>query len=153
LINNLIKVAFLSTLPITELRGAIPVAISYYHLPAIPSYIFAVVGNLVPAVILLKYLESFSIFLRKWRIFELFFSWLFQRTRKYEKKYEKYGALFLLFFVAIPFPGTGVWTGSAAAFLFGIRFWYAFPMMTAGVIIAGLIVTYANLGIISLFTH
>ena len=153
MINNLIKVAFLSALPITELRGAIPVAISYYHLPAIPSYIFAVVGNLVPAVILLIYLKPFSDFLRKWPLFELFFSWLFQRTRKYEKKYEKYGALFLLFFVAIPLPGTGVWTGSAAAFLFGIRFWYAFSMMATGVIIAGLIVTYANLGIINLFIH
>ena len=151
--NNLIKVAFLSTLPVTELRGAIPIAISYYHLPAMPSYIFAVLGNIFPAIFLLLYLKPFSNFLRRWQIFELFFCWLFQRTRKHEKRYEKYGALFLLFFVAIPLPGTGVWTGSVAAFLFGIRFWYAFPMMAGGVIIAGLIVTWTNLGIINLFTH
>ncbi len=153
MINNLIKIAFLSTLPVTELRGAIPIAISYYHLPVLPSYLFAVLGNLIPAIFLLIYLKPFSEFLRRWHVFDLFFSWLFQRTRKHEKRYEKYGALFLLFFVAIPFPGTGVWTGSVAAFLFGIRFWYAFPMMVGGVIIAGLIVTWANLGIINLFVY
>ncbi len=151
--NNFIKIALLAMLPVTELRGAIPIAISYYHLPALPSYIFAVLGNLVPAFFLLIYLKPFSNFLRKWHVFDLFFNWLFQRTRRHEKRYEKYGALFLLFFVSIPFPGTGVWTGSVAAFLFGIRFWYAFPMMVGGVIIAGIIVTWTSLGIINLFIY
>ncbi|HKK83770.1 MAG TPA: small multi-drug export protein [Atribacterota bacterium] len=150
---NLIKVFLLSTLPVLELRGAIPIAISYYKLPVIPSYLFSVIGNLVPAVFLLLYLKPFSDFLRKWHFFDIFFSWLFKRTRRHEKKYEKYGALFLLFFVAVPLPITGVWTGSVAAFLFGIRFWYAFPMMAGGVMIAGIIVTGTNLGIINLIVH
>jgi len=150
---NLIKVFLLSTLPVLELRGAIPIAISYYKLPVIPSYLFSVIGNLVPAVFLLLYLKPFSDFLRKWHFFDIFFSWLFKRTRRHEKKYEKFGALFLLFFVSVPLPITGVWTGSVAAFLFGIRFWYAFPMMAGGVIIAGIIVTGTNLGIINLIAH
>ena len=150
---SLIKVFLLSTLPVLELRGAIPIAISYYKLPVIPSYLFSVIGNLVPAVFLLLYLKPFSDFLRKWHFFDIFFSWLFKRTRRHEKKYEKYGALFLLFFVAVPLPITGVWTGSVAAFLFGIRFWYAFPMMAGGVMIAGIIVTGTNLGIINLIVH
>ncbi len=153
MIINLIKVFLLSTLPVLELRGAIPIAISYYKLPVIPSYLFSVMGNLVPAVFLLLYLKPFSDFLRKWYFFDIFFSWLFKRTRRHEKKYEKYGALFLLFFVAVPLPITGVWTGSVAAFLFGIRFWYAFPMMAGGVLIAGMIVTATNLGIINLIAH
>ncbi len=153
MIINLIKVFLLSTLPVLELRGAIPIAISYYKLPVIPSYLFSVMGNLVPAVFLLLYLKPFSDFLRKWYFFDIFFSWLFKRTRRHEKKYEKYGALFLLFFVAVPLPITGVWTGSVAAFLFGIRFWYAFPMMAGGVLIAGMIVTGTNLGIINLIAH
>lgn len=153
MIINLVKVFLLSTLPVLELRGAIPVAISYYKLPVIPSYLFSVMGNLVPAFFLLLYLKPFSDFLRKWYFFDIFFSWLFKRTRRHEKKYEKYGALFLLFFVAVPLPVTGVWTGSVAAFLFGIRFWYAFPMLAGGVIIAGIIVTATNLGIINLIAH
>lgn len=152
MLYNLIKVFFLSTLPVTELRGAIPVGLNIYNLPVLPTYIFAVLGNIIPALFLLMYLKSFSEFLRKWPIFDIFFSWLFRRTGKYEKKYEKYGALFLFFFVAIPFPGTGVWTGSVAAFLFGIRFCYAFPMMVGGVVIAGIVITLANMGLINLFT-
>ncbi|MGE4413061.1 MAG: COG2426 family protein [Candidatus Caldatribacteriota bacterium] len=151
MINNLIKVAILSTLPITELRGAIPVGINLYHLPVLPTYLFSVLGNIIPAFFLLIYLKPFSDFLRRWSIFDLFFSWLFQRTRRYESRYEKYGALFLFLFVSIPLPGSGVWTASVVAFIFGIRFWYAFPMMIAGVAVAGLIVTGANLGIINLF--
>ncbi len=147
---NLIKVSLLSTLPVLELRGALPIAINYYKLPIIPSYLFAVLGNMLPAVFLLLYLKPFSDFLRKWKLFDLFFCWLFTRTRRHEPRYEKYGALFLLFFVSIPLPVTGVWTGSVAAFLFGIRFRYAFPMMAGGVIIAGIIVAMANLGIINL---
>jgi uncharacterized membrane protein len=151
LLNNLIKITFLAALPVTELRGAIPIGLNFYNLPVLPTYIFAVLGNIVPALFLLKYLKPFSELLRQWNIFELFFSWLFKRTGKYEKKYEKYGALFLFFFVAIPLPGTGVWTGSVAAFLFGIRFWYALATMTAGVACAGVIITLANLGILSFF--
>ena len=132
-----------------ELRGAIPIAINYYRLPVLPSFIFAIIGNLAPAIFLLLYLKPFSDYLRRWHFFDLFFSWLFRRTRRHEKRYEKYGALFLLFFVAIPLPITGVWTGSAAAFLFGIRFWYAFPMIVGGVMIAGVIVSLTSLGIIS----
>lgn len=152
MLSNLIKITFLSSLPITELRGAIPIAISYYGLPVLPSYLFSVIGNLVPAVFLLLYLKLFSDFLRRWHPLDLFFCWLFKRTRKYEQRYEKYGAFFLFIFVAIPLPGTGVWAGSVAAFLFGIRFWYAFPMMVGGVLVAGLIVTLANLGVIHLVT-
>lgn len=149
--NKLIKVAFLSSLPITELRGAIPIGLNIYDLPVLPTFLFAVLGNILPAIILLIYLKTVSEFLRRWSIFNCFFSWLFRRTDRYKYKYEKYGAFFLFIFVAIPVPGTGVWTGSAAAFLFGIRFWYAFPMMLAGVFCAGLIVILTNFGIISLF--
>lgn len=152
MLNDLIKIAFLSTLPVTELRGAIPIGLNFYQLPVWSTYLFAVLGNIIPAIFLLKYLKPFSDFFRKWFFLDKFFSWLFARTGKYEKKYEKYGALFLFFFVAIPLPGTGVWTGSVAAFLFGIRFWYAFPMMVGGVCVAGIIVTLANLGLINIFS-
>jgi len=149
LINDGLRIALLSTLPITELRGAIPLALTIYKMPVFPTYIFAVLGNIVPAIFLLFYLKPFSNFLCRWCLFNMFFKWLFKRTRRHEEKYEKYGALFLLFFVAIPLPGTGAWTGSVAAFVFGIRFWYAFPTIVGGVMIAGIIVTLTSLGIIN----
>lgn len=150
MINDGLRVALLSALPITELRGAIPLALTIYKMPVFPAYIFAVLGNIVPAIFLLLFLKPFSEYLRRWHFFDIFFEWLFKRTRRNNQgKFEKYGALFLLFFVAIPLPVTGAWTGSVAAFVFGIRFWYAFPMIVGGVMIAGVIVTLTSLGIIS----
>ncbi|GAJ13251.1 unnamed protein product [marine sediment metagenome] len=150
MINDGLRIALLSALPIAELRGAIPIALTIYKMPVFSTYIFAVLGNIVPAIFLLLFLKPFSEYLRQWYYFDIFFEWLFKRTRRNtEKKFEKYGALFLLFFVAIPLPVTGAWTGSAAAFVFGIRFWFAFSAIAGGVMIAGVIVTLASLGIIN----
>jgi uncharacterized membrane protein len=149
LIINILKIAFISALPITELRGAIPIALIIYKMPVFSAYFFAVLGNIVPVIFLLLYLKPFSDFLCRWHFLNIFFKWLFKRTHQYEEKFEKYGALFLLVFVAVPLPGTGAWTGSIAAFVFGIRFWYAFPAIVGGIIIAGIIVTLTSLGIIS----
>lgn len=45
--KNYIIVFFVSMLPLIELRGAIPIAVGY-DLPIVPSYIVAVIGNIVP---------------------------------------------------------------------------------------------------------
>ena len=74
--------------------------------------------------------------------FDKFFTFLFERTRrKHSKKFEKWGALALITFVAIPLPITGGWSGALAAFVFGIPFKKALPLIFSGVIIAGVIVT------------
>jgi uncharacterized membrane protein len=44
---------------------------------------------------------------------------------------------FLLLFVAIPLPTTGVWTGSMIAGLFDIRLRTALPLILLGNCIAG----------------
>lgn len=56
---------------------------------------------------------------------------------------QHYGYPALVLFVAVPLPITGAWTGSLIAFLFKIPFKKAFPLITAGVALAGLIVTAA----------
>ena len=63
---------------------------------------------------------------------------------------EKYGALGLLLFVAIPLPGTGVYSAAILAFLFGIRFWYSFISLTLGMLVAGVVVTLASTGIMEI---
>lgn len=44
------------------------------------------------------------------------------------------------YFVAIPLPGTGVWSGSLAAALLDIRFKWAFPAIVLGNLIAALLI-------------
>jgi uncharacterized membrane protein len=139
--------------PVGELRLAIPVALTSLNLTPIEAYLIAVLGNLIPIIFLLLFLDPVAQFLirhSKWC--ERFFEWLFNRThRRVIKHYEIYGYIALVIFVAIPLPITGAWTGSVAAYLLGIPFWKAFALIGLGVAISGLIVTLASLGIISLF--
>jgi len=137
-------VFFTSASPLVELRGAIPLAILVYKFPLIKSFIIAILGNILPILPILYFLEGISNFLRKrFLFFEKFFSWLFQRTRKkFQDSYLKWGKVALVIFVAIPLPFTGAWTGSLAAFLFGFKKKEAFWLITLGVLIAAIIVSF-----------
>ncbi len=139
----------IAMLPIFELRGAIPIAL-WLELVASKAFLFAVIGNLIPIPFLLLLLGPVSESLRKYKLFDRFFDWLFQRTRRKSKLIERLELVGLVLFVAIPLPITGAWTGTVAAFLFDIPFKYAFPAIIIGVLIAGVIVTTASLGIIQL---
>ncbi|UCE04168.1 MAG: small multi-drug export protein [Candidatus Latescibacterota bacterium] len=137
-------------LPIVELRGAIPWALTIGALEWPRAYLFSVIGNMVPVVPLLLFLEPVSKLLRRFRFMDRFFNWLFARTRKREWAIRRYGPIGLVLFVAIPLPITGAWTGCAAAFVFGIPFHRSFFYILLGVCIAGAIVTAAVLGGVSL---
>lgn len=139
---------FIASLPVSELRGAIPFAITVGDIPWAKAYWLAVVGNLLPVPLLLLGLEPVSRWLRRWPMWERFFSWLFARTRRRGKLVERYKAIGLTLFVSIPLPVTGAWTGCVAAFIFGIRPRLALPAVIAGVLIAGVIVTLVTLGVI-----
>lgn len=134
-------------LPISELRGAIPLGL-YYGMPLGKVFCLAVLGNLIPVIPVFFLLEPISQRLRKFKIWARFFDWFFERTKKKAELIQKYEALGLMMFVAIPLPVTGAWTGLAAATLFKIRFKYAFIAIFAGVVIAGIIVSIlSTLGI------
>lgn len=142
-----IKIFLLAMTPLGELRISLPVALTIYRLDWFSAYLISVIGNLVPIILLLLFLEPVSRWLSKnFQIFQKFFSWIFARTRKkYNAKIEKYGKVALLLFVALPLPLTGGWSGSLVAFLYGIPFKTAFPLITLGIMIAGVIVLLATL--------
>jgi uncharacterized membrane protein len=147
-----LAVMVIGALPISELRGAIPVAMGIYGMGPFEAYSLSVLGNLIPVIPLLLFLEPVSEYLRRYRIFDVFFTWLFSRTRKnHSENFEKYGLLALTLFVAVPLPVTGAWTGCAAAFVFGVRFKHSFPAIAAGIMIAGIIVTIVTMTGMSLF--
>jgi len=141
-----IQIFLLAMTPIGELRVSLPAALTIYHLDWGLAYLISVIGNLVPVVFLLLFLEPvFSRLSKNFKIFQQFSSWFSTRARKkYEARIEKYGRFALVVFVAIPLPLSGGWTGSLVAFLFGIPFKIAFPLITLGIMIAGLIVLLAT---------
>lgn len=150
-----LAVLIISAIPISELRGSIPVAMGIYGMGPVEAYFLSVLGNLLPVIPLLLFLEPVSVYLRRYRIFDVFFTWLFSRTRQnHSESFEKYGLLALTIFVAIPLPATGAWSGCAAAFVFGIKFRHSLPAIAAGVMIAGIIVTavtMTGMGLLELF--
>lgn len=133
----------IAMLPIAELRVSIPIALSVYKLSIFSSLFWSVLGNIIPAIIIIRYINPISVWLRKKsRMMEKFFNWWFAKTKgKFQKSYLKYGGLALVIFVAIPLPMTGAWTGALAAFLFGIPTRRAIWLVLAGVVIAGIIVS------------
>jgi uncharacterized membrane protein len=139
----------IAMVPISELRASIPIAIKIYHLSIWSAYLWSVLGNLVPMILIVLILQPIADFLsRHFRIFHKFFEWLFEHTRKRgEKKFEKWGTFAVFILTAIPIPLLGGWTGPLAAFVFNIKLKKSIPLIILGCAVAGLIVTFLTVGL------
>lgn len=142
----------ISAIPIGELRAGLPIALEVFHLPIERAFLFSVLGNFFPVIFVLLFLEKVLVFLRRWKFWNNLFEKIFKSTcKKFEGKYAVWGSLALVLFVGIPFPVTGAWSGSLAAILFCIPKFRAAVLIFLGIILAGVIVTLADLGIVSIF--
>jgi len=139
----------LAMMPVSELRGAIPYAVGVAGMDWQRAYIISVIANFLPVIPLYILIGPVSEYLRRVPLFDRFFTWLFARARRKGKLIERFEILGLILFVAIPLPVTGAWTGTIAAFIFGVKKRLAFPAVFAGICIAGVIVTLAVTGVIS----
>lgn len=128
-----------AALPIIELRGAIPVGISL-GLSPIHATLISLVGSMIPVPFILFSIRPIFNYLKTTKIFKKLVHKLTDRSMNGSGKIQKYGAWGLLIFVAIPLPGTGVWSGSLAAALLDMRFKWAFPAILVGNIIAAVII-------------
>jgi len=144
----------IAALPVVELRLSIPYGILSMHMPVVWVFILSVLGNVLPILPILYFMEPVSARLRKFRLWARFFDWLFERTRrKASDVIEKYELWGLMIFVAIPLPMTGAWTGAMAASLFNLDKKRSFWAVSAGVLIAAIIVTILSLGTKGVMQH
>lgn len=151
-IVNLAKVAFVSMLPIFELRGGIPLGIIGHGITWWKVFLVSVIANILPVPFILKLMYPIEKWLQQWKTWNRLFSWLFAHTRKRtEKKIERWEELGLILFVAIPLPVTGAWTGSLAAYIFNLNFRKALACIIVGVFIAAILVTLASITGFNLF--
>ncbi|MGC8851807.1 MAG: COG2426 family protein [Minisyncoccia bacterium] len=146
-ISKELIIFLISMSPLSELRGAIPLALIVYHFPVWKAFLISIIGNSLIIIPVIFFLEKVSDWLmKKSKLFNYFFNWLFKRTRlKIEGNYKKYSKWALTIFVAIPLPMTGAWTGSVAAYLLGLNKKEALLYIGLGVLLAGLIVTVLTL--------
>lgn len=138
-------VFIVSMLPISELRGAVPVAINVYHMHWYYALPIAYIGNLIPIPFLYLFLDRLRRLSARMGIIGEWVERFLSRTSQRTEFIERYGKVGLMLFVAIPLPVTGAWTGTIAAFLLGMRFREIILPVCAGVLISGIIVTVLSL--------
>ncbi|XP_049405578.1 uncharacterized protein LOC125869058 [Solanum stenotomum] len=138
----------LATLPVIELRGAIPVGYWLQLKPTVLT-VLSVLGNMVPVPFIVLYLKKLAIFLAGTnksasKLLDL----LFERAKDKAGPVKEFQWLGLMLFVAVPFPGTGAWTGAIIASVLNMPFWSAVSANFVGVVLAGLLVNLlVNLGL------
>ena len=144
-----IEVLVISAMPISELRGGIPLGIAIGLTP-IQAYVLGVIGSFIPVPFLLLFLDRMSKILERWELTGKFYSKVVARTERRKEIVEKLGYVGLTLFVAIPFPMTGVWTGCLLATLLRLNTPKSAFSILIGTAIAGVIVTVTALAGINL---
>lgn len=131
-------------LPVAELRGGIPLGFALGLDPMLVVLTAFIVNCLVFFPIFFGLKLLYKDVLIKWN----FFHRLMDRVhRKAHGHIERWGVLGLAAFVAVPLPITGVWTGTALAWLIGLDWKKSFLSICLGVLVATIIVATASWGI------
>lgn len=149
-IKNILWVAFISMVPIIELRGAIPAGAAL-GLPWYSCMLAAIVGNCIPVPFILLFIRGILDWMKRCplRLFQKIALWLEQKAEKHKDKVDRYAFWGLLVLVAIPLPGTGAWTGALVAALFRVKAKTAVPAIILGVVGAAVIVILISYGVLS----
>ena len=144
---------FLAMTPIGELRLSIPIAITVYKMHPIAALLWSMAGNIGITIIVLFILEhGVEWLLRHSRKVEILWQRYIDNLRlKHAKNFDRWGAVALVLFVAVPIPLTGAISGAIVASVFQIPIARALPLLTLGILIAGAIVTLLTLGIRGFF--
>ena len=143
MLEKYLFVFFVSMVPVVELRGAIPIGLGL-GLDPLPTYIVAVVGNMVPVPVIYLFARKFLI----WGYHKPLIGGI---CKFFVVKGEKAGrglVAALLIFVGIPLPGTGAWTGTLAGSILDMKFKDVLIACMGGVLMAGVIIALASAGLL-----
>ncbi|MCQ2386637.1 MAG: small multi-drug export protein [Clostridia bacterium] len=142
-----LQVFLLSMVPVLELRAAIPFGYAL-GLPLGVNFALCVLGNFLPVPFILLFIKRILQWMKGVKHLDKIALWLESKAEKNSSKVMKGVALGLFLFVAIPFPGTGAWTGSLVASLFDMRMKYALPAVFLGIVGAALIMSLLSYGLV-----
>lgn len=129
-----------SMLPLWELKGAIPMGIAM-GIPFWTVFGLSLLGSCLPVPFIVFFIERFIGWMQRShvKLFNRVADWLLGKVQKHRKTIDRYGYLGVFIFVAIPLPGTGVWTGSLIASVLDLRPKFIIPLIIAGNVVAGFI--------------
>ncbi|MDI9609352.1 MAG: small multi-drug export protein [Candidatus Verstraetearchaeota archaeon] len=129
--------------PVVESRGAIPYGVLAGVEPN-SVILLSIAGNILPVPFLLLVLSKMEQLIiarpeKSW-LRALYLRYIGSLRRKTKAKIDRYGFFGVMLFVAVPVPGSGAWTGSLLAHLFGLEKKGAFIAIIFGTVEAALII-------------
>ena len=153
--NIQILIGLLFTIsPIFELRAGLPIVVEYAvrnGFSVWPYFLLVLIVNILMIFVIFLFFDFLHGLFMKIRWYKAVVGRILDRLQrkitKIEDNMDKWGYFALMFFVAIPLPGTGVWMGTMAAWAMGLDRWKSFFAIAAGTVIAGLLVLLISLGI------
>ena len=144
MLYEILLVAITTMSPLVELNGGIPLGVYLGLNPLLTFFVAIFVNSIIffPIFFLIDFF--YNLLFSKIHLFQRFLD----RTRKKARPYvKKYGYLGLTAFIAIPTPFTGAYTGVLAAWMLKMDWKKSFLAISLGVIINGIIILLAVLGI------
>lgn len=146
---NYIITFLISMIPLVELRGAVPYAISS-GIPLWQALLTGVIGNMLPVPIIFFFARHILEWGKEKPVIGNFFTWCLNKGHRGGQKLEEAAGdkgIFwaLLLFVGIPLPGTGAWTGTLAASILDWDFKRSVLAVMLGVVLAGFIMGFLSL--------
>ena len=149
--GKILMTFIISMVPVIELRGAIPMATAR-GLDAWIAIPVAILGNLLPIPFIILFIKKIFAWMRKVSPFlNKVVDKMEAKAEKNKAKVLRYAFWGLVIFVAIPLPGTGAWTGALVAAMLDMPLKKAFPSIVLGVLIAGVVISFASYGAAAVF--
>lgn len=131
--------------PFGEAKVGIPYALSQ-GLNIYLSFIFCFVANVLVFPLMLFFLDSINRSFFRWRFYKKSAVFVARRAKSGAGRgIQKYGFWGLMLFVMVPLPGTGVYAGTIASYIFRIERKKAFLANTIGIFFSSVIVWAATL--------
>lgn len=105
------------------------------------AFLVCFIANVLVFPVMIYFLEKINRPLLRWRLYKKSAVFVARRAKNGAgKNLEKYGFWGLLFFVMLPVPGTGVYAGTIASYIFRISRRKAFLANTVGIFFSCLII-------------
>ena len=150
--KDILLTFLVAMVPVVELRGAIPFGV-VRGLNLWTAIIASVLGNLVPVPFIILFIRRIFAWMRAHMPkLDGLVTRMEKKAEKNRAAVEKYAFWGLAILVAIPLPGTGAWTGALVAAMMEMRLKRAFPAISIGVVIAGVIVSVVTYGAQAIFS-
>jgi len=145
LIEDLIISMLWSLSPFGEAKVGIPYGMLKGHNIYVV-FLVCFVANAMVFPMVIFFLEKVNRFFTKWKFYKKSAIFIARRAKNGSgRNIQKFGFLGLVLFVMIPLPGTGVYAGSIASYLFKIERKRAFLANTIGIFFSSVIIWLATL--------